>query len=335
MRFAWVGFHAEGLPALEALLAAGAPIAAVLTLKPELAARRSGGVDYAHVCARYRVPLHYVAGINEPEAYEILKAVAPDVLFVIGWHQIVRQPVMGLPRLGLIGAHASPLPHNRGSAPINWAILRGEQETGNTLMWLAEGVDEGDIIDQRTFPITPYDTCATLYRHVATTNRAMLLALLPRLLRGERPGRPQPRGSEPVLRRRRPADGAITWDSSARQVYDFIRALTHPYPGAFSTLESRQWWIWQAALLPDTGHLTAAPGEVVGPVVSPVEAACGQLVACGNGGGVILLDVDDGAGTRLSGRALSDQDWTGRRWGGAHGVAPPLHVVERGSGGEV
>jgi methionyl-tRNA formyltransferase len=315
-RFAWVGFHAEGLPALEGLLAAGAPIAAVLTLKPELAAKRSGAVDYAPVCARYGVPLHYIAGINEPEPYEILKVVAPDVLFVIGWHQIVRQPLMGLPRLGLIGAHASFLPHNRGSAPINWAIIRGEQESGNTLMWLAEGVDEGDIIDQRAFPITPYDTCATLYGHVATTNRAMLLDLLPKLLAGERPppGRPQPRGDEPVLRRRRPADGRINWDGDARQVYDFVRALTRPYPGAFSTLDGAQWWIWSAALLPEVERLAAAPGEIVGPVISPVDGACGQLVACGNGGGVILLEVDDGAGTVLRGRALSDQDWRGRRW---------------------
>jgi methionyl-tRNA formyltransferase len=315
-RFAWVGFHAEGLPALEALLAAGAPIAAVLTLKPELAAKRSGGVDYAPVCARYGVPLHYIAGINEPEPYEILKAVQPDVLFVIGWHQIVRQPLMSLPRHGLIGAHASALPHNRGSAPINWAILRGEPETGNTLMWLAEGVDEGDIIDQRRFPITLYDNCATLYAQVAATNRAMLLDLLPKLLAGERPGRPQPRGDEPVLRRRRPADGCITWDCDARQVYDFVRALTRPYPGAFSTLNGRRWWIWGAALPPDTGGFAAAPGEVVGPVVSPVPEACGQLVACGNdGNGVILLEVDDGQGTRLAGRELSEQDWTGQRWG--------------------
>src|SRR5205814_1285839 len=164
----------DGLPALEALLDAGAPIRAVLTLTPELAAKRSGPVDYAPVCADYGVPLHYICGINEPRAFEILSAVSPDVLFVIGWHQIVRQPVMGLPRLGLIGAHASLLPHNRGSAPVNWAIMRGERESGNTLMWLADGVDEGDIIDQRAFSITRYDTCASVYTEVAASNRAML-----------------------------------------------------------------------------------------------------------------------------------------------------------------
>jgi methionyl-tRNA formyltransferase len=312
VKFAWVGFHAEGLAALRALLGARAPIAAVLTLKPDLAAKRSGGVDYAPLCAEYGVPLHYIAGINEPDAFRILQDLAPDVLFVIGWHQIVRPPVMRLARRGLIGAHASFLPHNRGSAPINWAILRGERDAGNTLMWLAEGVDEGDIIAQRAFPIAPYDTCATLYARVAATNREMLLEVLPRLLAGERPGRPQARGTEPVLPRRRPADGRITWDSAAEQVYDFIRALTRPYPGAFSSLDGKQWWIWEAALLPDRGSV-GEPGEVLGPVLSPTESACGQLVACGSGA-VILLDVEDDAGTRLRGQSLSEQQWTGRRF---------------------
>ena len=314
MKFAWVGFHAEGLAALQALLDARAPIAAVLTLQPELAAKRSGGdgVDYAGVCARYGVPLHYIAGINEPDAFRILQDVAPDVLFVIGWHQIVRPPVMRLARRGLIGAHASFLPHNRGSAPINWAIMRGERQAGNTLMWLAEGVDEGDIIAQRAFPISPYDTCATLYARVAATNREMLLEILPQLLAGERPGRPQERSTEPVLPRRRPADGRITWDCPAASVYDFIRALTRPYPGAFSSLDGKQWWIWEAALTPDHGRV-GEPGDVLGPVRSPAPSACGQLVACGSGA-LILLEVQDDAGTTLRGQTLSEQQWTGKRF---------------------
>jgi methionyl-tRNA formyltransferase len=277
------------------------------------------------VCAKYGVPLHYIAGINEPDAVQILQGIAPDVIFVIGWHQIVRPAVMRLARRGLIGAHASLLPHNRGSAPINWAILRGERAAGNTLLWLAEGVDEGDIIAQRAFPITPYDTCATLYARVATTNRDMLLELLPQLLAGEHPGRPQERSNEPVLPRRRPADGGIAWDPPATRVYDFIRALTRPYPGAFSSLDGKQWWIWEAALLPDHGPV-GEPGEVLGPVVTPAPSACGQLVACGSGA-VILLDVEDDAGVRLRGPALSGLQWAGKRFGVESASAVPAEAV--------
>jgi len=109
-----------------------------------------------------------------------------------------------------------------------------------------------------------------------------------------------------------PADGRITWDCPAASVYDFIRALTRPYPGAFSSLDGKQWWIWEAVLPPDHGPV-GEPGEVLGPVRSPAPSACGQLVACGSGA-VILLEVQDDAGTTLRGQALSEQQWTGKRF---------------------
>jgi methionyl-tRNA formyltransferase len=312
MVFAWVGVHTEGLLALDALLAAGAPIRAVITLRPDLAAAKSYGANYAPLCARHGVPLHHVANINDPDAQRLLGALEPDVVFVIGWHQIVRPETLRLAKLGMIGAHASLLPHGRGSAPINWAVIRGEAETGNTLFWLAEELDAGDMIDQAAFPISPYDTCASLYQRVAESNRDMLLRLLPRLLAGQRPGRPQPRVEEPPLRRRRPADGRIDWRRPSGAVYDFVRALTRPYPGAFGTLEGRRWLVWHAALPPCAG-ITRSAGEVVGPVVSPLEEACGQLVACGEGS-LLLLELEGEDGTVLRGRALSDQQWSGRRW---------------------
>lgn len=312
MRFAWLGFHAEGLPALEALLAAGAPIEAVLTLRPDLAAKRSGGADYTTVCREAGVPLHHITGINDPDAVGMLRELAPDVVFVIGWHQIVRREALRTARVGMIGAHASVLPHNRGSAPINWALIRGEQESGNTIFWLAESVDAGDIIDQTSFRISPYDTCATLYERVAASNRDMLLQLLPRLVAGERPGQPQEAVAEPVLPRRRPADGCIDWTQPSRVVYDFVRGLTRPYPGAFSTLEGDRWIVWQAALAPLSPAIAPA-GAILGPAVSPVEEACGQVVACGTGT-VTLLEVERQDGVLLRGRALSDQVWSGKRW---------------------
>ena len=300
MRFGWVGCHAEGLSALEALLAA----------------QRSGAVDYAPVCARYGIPLARVGSINEPDGLAALRTLDADVVFVIGWSQILRPAALRLARTGMIGAHASLLPQLRGSAPINWALIRGERQTGNSLIWLADDVDQGAIIDQTAFCITPYDTCASLYERVAASNREMLLRLVPRLLAGERPGRLQPAGDEPLLPRRRPADGRIDWGQPARAIYDFIRALTRPYPGAFSWLAGRRWTIWHAAHLPgeNGAALHATPGEVLGPMVSPVEATCGQMVACG-AGAVVLLELQAEDGTVLRGRELSDQPWTGKRWG--------------------
>ena len=313
MRLGWIGCHQEGIPALQGLLEAGAPIQSVISLKPELAATRSGAADYASLCRRFHVPLSQVANINDAAARDLLRTLALDIVFVIGWSQILARETLQLARIGMVGAHASLLPRNRGSAPINWALIRGECIGGNSLIWLAESVDAGDLIDQSEFPITPYDTCASLYERVAASNREMILRLLPKLLQGERPGTPQRRGNGAVLPRRRPADGVIAWDQDARAVYNFVRALTKPYPGAFSWLDGRRWFVWQAALVPGHDAAVASPGEILGPMLSPVEQACGQVVAC-SPGAVVLLQLEADDGEVLEGRRLADQPWTGRRW---------------------
>ena len=312
MRFGWIGVHQEGRPALSRLLDAGAPLVAAITLKPELAAFRSGADDYRALCERSGLPLYEVANINDETSLQLLRELALDVVFVIGWSQILKPATLQSARIGVIGAHASLLPHNRGSAPVNWALIKGEQMTGNSLMWLAEGVDAGDLIDQTAFCISPYDTCATLYDRVAESNRDMLLRVLPRLLAGERPGAAQRHTNEPVLPRRRPSDGLVDWSRDGATTYNFVRALTRPYPGAFSWLDKKRWTIWQAALLP--GPIAGMrPGEILGPVVCPDEAACGQVVACGDGA-IVLLELQADDGEVLRGRRLSEQPWTGLVW---------------------
>lgn len=315
LRFAWVGYHGEGEPAFVALMQAAVPIVGVVTLNRERRARRSGAIDYGPLARRFGVPLHEIADINGPDGLAALGALAPDIAFVIGWSQILRPQALRLARFGMIGAHASLLPHNRGSAPVNWALIRGETTSGNSLIWLAEEVDQGAVIDQTAFCITPYDTCAALYERVAESNRDMLLKLVPRLLAGERPGRPQPAPDEPVLPRRRPSDGDIDWRRESGSVYNFVRALTRPYPGAWSWLDGARWTIWQAALVPSAVATPdpAPPGTVLGPVVSPVEAACGQMIKCGDGA-IVLLEIEAEDGTALRGPMLASQPWTGKQW---------------------
>jgi methionyl-tRNA formyltransferase len=314
MRLAWIGSHMEGLPAFEALLDDAANIVAAITLTGEAAAHRSGAANYEPLCRRYGVPLYRIADVNSPTTIELLRSLDLDVLFVIGWSQILRAQALATARIGVVGAHASLLPKNRGSAPVNWALIRGEEVTGNSLMWLAEGVDTGALIDRTPIAISPYDTCGTLYNRVAETNRDMLLRLWRRLLKGERPGTPQPPATEPPLPRRRPADGLVDWSSSSHKVYDFVRALTRPYPGAFGHLSGQKWTVWRAALPPLDDFPIAQPGTCLGAVISPSDEACGQLVACGQGA-VTLLEVQAEDGRVLSGRALGEAAWRGRIWG--------------------
>jgi methionyl-tRNA formyltransferase len=313
LRLGWVGFHVEGIPALTALLEAGVRLEGVITLREEALAKRSAGADYAVLLGPHGVPVYPVGNINDEEAVRLLRRMELDVAFVIGWSQILRPEALATARIGMIGAHASLLPHHRGSAPINWCLIRGELSTGNSLIWLSDSVDEGQVIDQVPFPITPYDTCATLYEKVAASNREMVLRVLPKLLRGERPGRPQPPTDEPALPRRRPADGLLDWSQDSRAAYNFIRALARPYPGAFSSLDGERRLLWNAALLPGRSSPEAVPGQVLGPVYSPVEDACGQAVACGRGA-VVLLEVEGPGGEILRGQALSEQPWEGKVW---------------------
>jgi methionyl-tRNA formyltransferase len=304
LRIGWMGFHREGLPAFEAVLEAGQRVHCAVTLTDGELAGRSGAADYGPACAAFDVPLRRIRNVNDEESIEFLREADLDILFVIGWSQIVRRPAMRTIRIGLIGAHASRLPHNRGSAPINWALIGGETEAGNTLIWLAEDVDGGDIIDTRAFPITVFDTCASLYEQVASSNREMILDLWPRLLRREFPRSPQPASDQPILPRRRPADGLLDWKLTNVEIYDKIRALTRPYPGAFTWLDGHKWMVWSASLLPAAVRAEALPGQVVGSVSSPEPAACGLLVATGEGL-LVALELEGPDGSVLRGPELA------------------------------
>lgn len=314
LRIGWIGFHVEGQSALQSILEQGYRLEAVISLADRESAKRSGVCDWDDLCRRHRVPLHKIANINDAESLELLRRLELDVAFVIGWSQIISPEALRTARLGMVGAHAAWLPHNRGSAPVNWAILRGETQGGNTLIWLSPNVDEGEIIDQAAFPITRYDTCATVYGKVADSNRDMILRLLPRLLAGERPGCPQSATDEPLLPRRRPKDGVIDWSRGSQDVYNFVRALTRPYPGAFSFLDKQRYLIWNAAALPGDPYPNASVGRALGAMISPGDSnACGQVVACGHGA-VVLLEVETIDGVVWKGRDLSELPWEGKTW---------------------
>jgi methionyl-tRNA formyltransferase len=310
----WIGFHREGELALPALLDGGYQVVGVVTLAEAARSKRSGAVDFRALVQERGVPVFEVVNINDSAAVELLHSLDPDLVLVIGWGQILSREVLGVARIGTVGAHASLLPRNRGSAPVNWAIIRGEPTTGNSLFWLTEGIDEGDLIDQVEITISSFDTCASVYDRVAVANRDMITRLLPQLARGERPGRPQPASDSPILPRRRPCDGGIAWDSTPQDVYNFVRALTKPYPGAFTSMDDQQWTVWACAQLPgdiQCGARPAPPGEILGPVISPVADACGQLVACTDGA-IVLLEVEGPNAEVLSGWELSARQWTGK-----------------------
>jgi len=226
------------------------------------------------------VPLVKVRNINDEEHVERILSLAPDLILVIGWTQLVKAPILRIPRHGCIGFHASLLPRYRGRAPVNWAIINGEEKTGNTMLLLEEGVDNGDIIAQREISIGLEDTCGSIYDRVAETEFEMLDEVLPLIREGRMPRKRQDARLVTVMPRRRPEDGLIHWNWPAFRVYNWVRALTHPYPGAFTWLPGGRVFVWKATLPAGTLR-EIAPGEML--------YSDGRLLA-GTGQGPLFLD---------------------------------------------
>ena len=279
MNILWIGNHEEGVEAFAETVRTNG-VCGFITLDDSAYAKRSAGTRaYYQICQEHGIPYHMVETIKGEQAYELVARYKPDLMVVLGWSEILPQRILEIPTIGTIGTHAALLPHNRGSAPINWALIHGEEVTGNTMMWLDKDVDTGDIVDQVAFPITVFDTCKTLYDQVAHSNATMLARLITALKEGKRPVLPIANDTdEPILPRRRPKDGLMNWDQPARKIYDFIRALTVPYPGAFTFLNGKKWLIWEATYLPVSAG-GAQPGTILGTSYGFGENAVGLVVA--------------------------------------------------------
>ena len=250
MKIGWLSFHIVGENAFTYLMKNDRAIDAVITLNDEEASKRSGVFDYSALCSKYNIPIYKVDHINSNQSIGLLRNLDLDVVFVVGWSQIIDVEILSIPKLGMVGVHSSLLPYNRGSAPVNWSIINGDKVTGSTLMLLSEGVDTGDIIDQISFPITLYDSCKTIYDKVADANVQMINKLYDNLHNGNFSHSSQESNTlAGILPRRRPEHGLIDWKSNSIDLYNFIRALTRPYPGAFSFIDNKKYYIIESCLL--------------------------------------------------------------------------------------
>lgn len=221
----------------------------------------SGAADLTSAARAAGVPVIYESNLNAPGATETVHALHPDLMVIVGWTRLLGPEVLSVPRNGCVGFHASLLPRHRGRAPVNWAILRGEPVTGNTMLLLDPGADTGDIVDQVRIPIGPEDTCGTVYDRVARAGAGMLRTHLPALLAGTAPRHAQNPAEGDVLPRRTPGMGVIDWDRPAFAVHDWVRALTTPYPGAFGLLEGERVMVWRTR--PPSGDEPGGPPGAV------------------------------------------------------------------------
>lgn len=264
--------------ALEALCRAGHSPALVATLPLERSASHSDFADLGPIAERNRIAVERIACSDAPEFLALLRDMAPDLVMIIGWSQLVGSELLSLPRLGVLGFHPSPLPRMRGRAVIPWQILTGQRQGGATLFWITEGMDDGPIAAQRVFDIDPDTvTARELYDRSVSEMTRMLPDLLDALRDGQRPASPQDEARATICARRRPEDGRIDWSGSAGEIERLIRAVGPPYPGAWTTdAKGEAAVILSARLSRREGYFVGLPGQVQEVGESHVTVMCGD-----------------------------------------------------------
>ncbi len=205
-----------------------------------------------------------------------LRSLRPDLLFSFYNRRLLPEEMLSEPPLGAWNMHGSLLPKFRGRAPVNWAVAKGATQTGATLHAMTERADRGAILDQEAMPIGPDDTAIEVQRRVTAAAATVLARRLEDLKSGAALTQTVPQDESAATRfgRRTPEDGRIDWTRTAKEVHDLVRAVTHPYPGAFTDLFGGKTFVWRSRLPGLAAHDTF-PGEV--------RAEEGRLfVACGD-----------------------------------------------------
>jgi methionyl-tRNA formyltransferase len=192
------------------------------------------------------IPVLKPDDVNAAETARAIAAVEPDLLYSFYFRQMIRPHVLEIPRLGPLNLHGSLLPNYRGRAPVNWVLVHGERETGVTLHYMDAKPDHGEIVGQAAVRIERDDTALSLTRKLADAGREVLREMHPRLLAGTAPRIPQDHRASSYFGGRGPADGRIDWAEPAETVRNLIRAVTEPWPGAFTTFRDEKLLVWWA-----------------------------------------------------------------------------------------
>lgn len=228
-------YHNVGVRCLSVLLAHGVKVPLVVTHQDNPTENIWFG-SVAALAADHGIPVITPEDPNTPEVIETLRALCPDFLFSFYYRHMLKPALLDIPRMGALNMHGSLLPKYRGRVPVNWAIIKGETETGATLHYMTEKPDNGDIVAQQSVPILPDDTAADVFGKVTVAAEMALHSVMPSLLKGSAPRHKQDLSLGAYFGGRKPEDGVIDWSQSAQTIHDLVRAVAPPYPGATTML---------------------------------------------------------------------------------------------------
>ncbi len=264
-------YHDIGCAGIEALLNAGYEIAAVFTHADDPKENAFYG-SVAQLCALKGIPVHAPEDANHPLWIERIAKLNPDFIFSFYYRNLLSEALLATAKNGAFNLHGSLLPRYRGRAPANWVLVNGETETGVTLHRMVKRADAGGILAQNRVAIERSDTALSLHAKLRESAANLLREALPQLAQGKLSETAQDESKATYFGRRTPADGKLVWAKPAEELFNLVRAVTKPYPGAFCAVGEHKLIVWGAEVV--KGNEGLAPGRVIS--VDPLRIACGQ-----------------------------------------------------------
>ncbi len=261
-------YHNVGYRCLEELLRQGADVKLVFTHE-DSPTEEIWFSSVRQLAERHGIKV-LTSDINLPENMELLREIAPGFILSFYYRNMIKPAVLAIPERGALNLHGSYLPKYRGRVPVNWAVINGETETGATLHYMVEKPDAGEIVDREKVAIAFTDTAFDVFNKVTEAAVTVIARSWPMLRDGKAPRIPMDLKAGSYFGGRKPADGLIDWTKSATEIYNLIRGVTHPYPGAFTWLEGEKVIIWQAWPVEGNGE----PGRIISQ--SPLLVGTGQ-----------------------------------------------------------
>lgn len=263
MRVIFMGTPEFSVPTLEALIAHHDVIGVVT--QPDKRKGRGKAMAYPPVketALKHNISVYQPVKVREEAFVETLKELEPDVVVVVAFGQILPESILNIPKYGCINVHASLLPKYRGAAPIQWAVINGEKETGITTMYMAKGLDTGDMIDKIVIPVEPKETGETLHDKLSAAGGKLILETLAKLEDGTAVRIPQNDAESSYAGMLTKELGEIDWTKSAAAIERLIRGL-NSWPSAYTHMNGKTLKIWDADVEADPANgQTAVPGTV-------------------------------------------------------------------------
>ena len=285
MRILFIGCVESSYRLLSALIENHKNVVGVIT--KEQSSINSDFVSLKPLCDKYNIPCHFVNNVNDEDGVEFVKSCSPDIGYCFGWSQLIKQELISIFPLGIVGFHPAALPLNRGRHPIIWALALGLSETASSFFMINIGADEGDIISQKRIEISYHDDAKTLYDKIMIAAVEQELIITNQFEQGQIEYIPQDSTKGNSWRKRNKADGEIDWRMASRGIYNLVRSLTKPYVGAHFVIGGNEYKVWKVQEIDTISLENIEPGKVIsinGDGTIDIKAGIG---------GIRLIDFDN------------------------------------------